>query len=270
MPGFALEPLISEAVGTLLRIGLIVLLFLLAERALRLASRQIGRRLESTVTEPEQLARLKTLLRVGRGAVVALMVIIAGMMVLYTLGINVTPLLTSAGVAGLAISLGAQMLFRDIISGILILVEGQYVIGDTVRIGGVEGRVERITLRATHLRDAEGRLHIVPNGDIRVVSNLTKARAVVDLNIPLDADFGRMLQALERAMQQAQKDPLIGSDLLDPPQILGWSGVTDTGVQVRLIANTTPGKQAEVARGLRRYALQALQAEHLQPATRLE
>lgn len=88
---------VSEAIGTLLRIGLIVLLVLLAERALRLASRQIGQRLEATVAEPEQLARLKTLLRVGQGTVVVLMVIIAGMMVLYTLGINVTPLLVECG-----------------------------------------------------------------------------------------------------------------------------------------------------------------------------
>jgi small conductance mechanosensitive channel len=178
MPTFTLEPLVSEAIGTLLRIGLIVLLFLLADRALRLALRQIGQRLEATVAEAEQLARLKTLLRVGHGTAVVLMVLVAGMMVLYTLGVNVTPLLASAGVAGLAISLGAQMLFRDIISGIIILLEGQYIIGDTIRVGGVEGRVERITLRATHLRDAEGHLHIVPNGDIRIVSNLTKTQAV--------------------------------------------------------------------------------------------
>ncbi|MER3457966.1 MAG: hypothetical protein C4309_04400 [Chloroflexota bacterium] len=174
----SLEPLISEALGTLLRVGVIAVLFLLGERALRLASRQIGQRLEATVAEAEQLARLKTLLRVGRGTVVVLMVLVTGMMILYTLGINVTPLLASAGVAGLAISLGAQILFRDIISGIIILFEGQYVIGDTIRVGGVEGRVERITLRATYLRDAEGHLHIVPNGDIRIVSNLTKTRAV--------------------------------------------------------------------------------------------
>lgn len=173
-----LTPLVSEAIGTLLRIGLIILLFLLADRALRLASRQIGRRLEATVADPDQLARLRTLLRIGRGTVVVLMVFVAGMMILYTLGINVTPLLASAGLAGLAISLGAQMLFRDIISGIIILFEGHYVIGDTIRVGTVEGRVERITLRVTYLRDAEGHLHSVPNGDIRVVSNLTKTRAV--------------------------------------------------------------------------------------------
>lgn len=172
----ALDPLVSEAVGTLLRLGLIVLLFLLADRAVRLVSRRIGQRLEATVAEPEQLARLKTLLRAGRGTMVVLMAIVAGMMILYTLGVNITPLLASAGIAGLAVSLGAQMLFRDIINGIIILFEDQYLIGDTIRVGGVEGTVERITLRATHLRDADGRLHIVPNGDIRVVSHLTKRR----------------------------------------------------------------------------------------------
>jgi small conductance mechanosensitive channel len=260
MPDWLGELIASQVVGNGLRIALIALLFLLADRALRLAAREVGRRLDATAVEPEQQARLRTLLRVGRSTVYVLMVFIALMTILYTLGINITPLLASAGVAGLAISLGAQTLFRDIIGGILILLENQYAIGDTIRVGTVEGTVERITLRATRLRDADGRLHIVPNGDVRVVSNLTKARVVVDLNLPLDADFGQALRALEAAMQQAQSDAGLDSDLIGTPQILGWSGVTDTAVQVRLVADTTPGKQVEVARGLRRYAVEALRA----------
>lgn len=260
MPPLTFTSIESEVIGAALRVGLIVLLFLLFDRALRLVARRIGQRLDATATDPEHLARLRTLLRVGRSTAYILVLLVAGMMALYTVGVNVTPLLASAGVAGLAISLGAQTLFRDIIGGILILFENQFAIGDTIRVGAVEGTVERITLRATRLRDANGQLHIVPNGDIRVVSNLTKARAVVDLNIPLDADFGQALSALDAAMREAQSDAAISGDLLGPPQILGWSGVTDTAVQVRLVADAAPGKQAEVARGLRRYAIEALRA----------
>jgi small conductance mechanosensitive channel len=261
MPPVTLTPPQAEILGAVLRVALIALFIFLADRGLRLAAQRVARRLEESDADAEQVARLRTLLRVGRSTIYVLILLIAAMMALYTFGINVTPLLASAGVAGLAISLGAQTLFRDIIGGIIILFESQYAIGDTIRVGAVEGTVERITLRATWLRDAGGQLHIVPNGDIRVVSNLTKARAVVDLNVPLDADFGRTLTALEGAMQQAERDPALAAVLSGPPRILGWSGVTDTAVQVRLVADAEPGKQMEVARGLRRYALEALRVE---------
>ncbi len=245
-----------------LRLGLIGLLAFLAWRGLQLAADQTERRLAKPGAGVEQLDRLKTLVHVGRGVGYALILVVAGLMALQTLSVNVAPLLAGAGVVGLALSLGAQTLIRDFIGGILILVENQFTIGDTIQVSGVTGNVERITLRATYLRDVEGRLHIVPNGDIRMVSNLTVgwACAVVDLNVDYRADMAGVLRVLEDAARAAQEDESIKADLLEPPQVLGWIGLREWAVQVRLMAKTAPGKQWRVAMALRRYAVEALQA----------
>jgi len=135
-------------------------------------------------------------------------------------------------------------------------------------VGEVTGGVERITLRATYLRDIEGRLHIVPNGDIRLVSNLTAewARAVVDLNVGYEADVSKVLQTLEAAVARAQEDEAIKADLLEAPQALGWISFNDWAVQVRLMAKTKPGKQWGVMMALRQYAVEALQAAGIRVA----
>ena len=99
---------------------------------------------------------------------------VALMMILSSFGVNITPLLTSAGVVGLAISLGAQSLIKDFIGGVLILTENQYAVGETIQIGVVSGQVEKITLRTTHLRSLDGSLYIVPNGEVRIVANKTR------------------------------------------------------------------------------------------------
>ena len=259
---------ITPFVPLILRLALIVALTLCARWGLRLAARLMERRLEKTVPNPERLARLQTLVQVGRGAMWALILLMAGLMALHTLGVDATPLLAGAGVAGLALSLGAQTLIKDFIGGILILVENQFSVGDVIKVGEVTGGVERITLRATYLRDIEGRLHIVPNGDIRLVSNLTAewARAVVDLNVGYEADVSQVLQTLEAAVARAQEDEAIKADLLEAPQALGWISFNDWAVQVRLMAKTKPGKQWGVMMALRQYAVEALQAAGIRVA----
>ena len=107
------------------------------------------------------------------------------LMLLSTFGVDITPLLASVGVAGLAVSLGTQSLIKDLIGGFLILAENQYAVGDSIQVGNVSGNVERITLRATYVRDINGYLHIVPNGEVRIVANQTKgwSRALVDVGV---------------------------------------------------------------------------------------
>jgi small conductance mechanosensitive channel len=258
----------APLVATALRLFLIALLTVMARYTLRLAARQVEKRLEKTTPDPERFARLQTLVQAGRGVTWALILLAAGLMALHTLGIDITPLLAGVGVAGLALSLGAQTLIKDFIGGILILAENQFTVGDVIKVGEVAGGVERITLRATHLRDIEGKLHIVPNGDIRTVSNLTAewARAIVDLDVAYEADMGKVLRALEAASARAQEDEAIKADLLEPPQALGWIGFKDWAVQVRLMAKTKPGKQWGVMMALRQYAVEALHAEGLKVA----
>ncbi len=241
---------------------------LLARRGIRLAAGQVERRLTKTVTDAERLARLKTLVGAGRSVATGLVFLIVTLMALNAVNIDIAPLLAGVGVAGLALSLGAQALIKDFISGVLILAENQFAVGDVIKVGDVSGSVERITLRATYLRDLEGRLHIAPNGDIRLVSNLTAdwARAVVDLNVEYQADMGKVMRALEAAAQRVQEDDQIKTGLLEPPQALGWIGFKDWSIQVRLVAKTAPGKQWDVMMALRRHAVEALHAEGVRVA----
>lgn len=250
------------------RIAVVVFLALVARWGLRLAVRQITGRLEKTLSDPERLARVKTFLLTGRSSVYALIVIIAGLMVLHAIGLDIGPLLAGAGLVGLALSLGAQTLIKDYIGGLLILFENQFAVGDVIKVGEVSGEVERITLRVTYLRDIEGRLHVLSNGDIRTVSNLTAgySRAVVDLNVDYDADMQKVSRALEAAAGRAQADETLKADLLEPPQAFGWIAFKDWAVQVRLMAKTMPGKQWKVMMALRQYALEALQAEGVRVA----
>jgi moderate conductance mechanosensitive channel len=260
MPDWLQLSSLYTIISPALRIVVILILALFAIQGLSLAARRTLSRLNQQADNPERLSRLRTLLSVGRSFAVILVLGIAGLMVLQTLDINITPLIAGAGIAGLAISLGAQTLIKDFIGGVLILLENQYNVGDTIIVGDQTGEVVRITLRATYLRDLEGKLRLIPNGDIRSLSNLTSgwARAVVDFNIPYDADMQNVTQALEEAADQAQKDPAVASDLLEKPQVIGWIGHEDWTIKVRLMAKTRPGCQFQVANALRKYGFIAL------------
>ncbi|MEW6094794.1 MAG: mechanosensitive ion channel family protein [Chloroflexota bacterium] len=247
---------------------MILLLAYLTGWGLRLMSRQVERRLEKTTSDSERLDRLKTLVQLGRNVVYALVLLVAVLMILDTLQINIAPLVASAGVAGLAISLGAQTLIKDFIGGVLILAENQFTEGNVIQVGEISGTVERITLRVTYLRDLEGKLHVVPNGEIRLVSNLTSgwAQAVVDVNVPIEENIPKAVGALEAAASQAYADQAIRSDNTEPPKASGWVGFNDWSVELRLMARTKPGKQWSVAMELRRLIVDNMKASGVRPA----
>jgi small conductance mechanosensitive channel len=245
---------------TIIHIGTILVIGLVATGILGMIARRVEKSLSHSADSEERQQRLNTLLQAGRslGSLIILLVII--LMILNELQINILPILASAGVVGLALSLGAQTFIKDFFGGIVVLVENQFSVGDTIQVGAVTGTVERITLRATYLRDLEGNRIAVPNGDIRTVSNLSTewARAVVTLNVPITADMDQVMEALSAAAQEAGQDPTISKNLLSPPETQGWVDLTDTAVRVRLMAKTRPGRQWEVAQVLRKYALHKL------------
>ncbi len=256
---------ISPLVGTLLRIGVILILALVARWLLRFAARRIERRVTSTVTNREHQLRLRTVIQVGYSLAFVVLLVFTLLMILSALNVDIGPLVAGVGVAGLALSLGAQSLIKDFIGGLLIFVENQFAVGDVIAVGNVSGEVERITLRATYLRDTQGKLNIVPNGEIRIMSNLTAqwSLAVVDLSIAYDADMSAARQALQDAIEHAQADEALKALLLEAPQVMEWNSLSNSGVQVRLQAKTLPGKQWMAMAGLRQYAVEALQAHNV-------
>ena len=231
---------------------------LLSGRALRII--QARERLREA--RRQQMVTLVQILRWGAGV---LIVGSALLMLLSTFGVDITPLLASVGVAGLAVSLGAQSLIKDLIGGFLILAENQYAVGDTIQVGTVAGKVERITLRATYVRAIDGYLYVVPNGEVRIVANQTKewSRALVDVGVAYEEDLDRALRVLGETAEAFAQDPDIGPQLLEPPQVLGPLSLGDWAITVRVMVKTQPGNHWGVARELRKRLLAACEREDI-------
>jgi small-conductance mechanosensitive channel len=236
-------------------LGLIIVQ-LLSGRALRILHSKEDLR----EARRQQMVTLVQILRWGAGV---LIVGCALLMLLSTFGVDITPLLASVGVAGLALSLGAQTLIKDLVGGFLILAENQYAVGDFIQVGNVSGQVERLTLRATYVRDINGYLHVVPNGEVRIVANQTKewSRALVDVGVAYEEDLDRALRVLTEAAETFAQDPLLSPQLLEPPQVLGPLSLGDWAITVRVMVKTPPGKQWGVARELRKRILAACERE---------
>lgn len=240
-------PLVSGGlIAGLTVVGLAVVQFL-GRRALRFA-RSIQNIREA---RRQQLVTLIQILEWGASLLIAGSALL---MLLSTFGVDITPLLASAGIAGLAVSLGAQSLIKDLIGGFLILVENQYAVGDSIQLKDVSGQVERITLRTTYVRDINGNLYVVPNGEVRVVANMTKgwSRALVDVGVAYEEDQDRVLSVLEGIAEAFARDPAFGPRLLGPPQVMRPLSLGDWAITVRVMVKTQPGKQWEVARELRK------------------
>ncbi len=196
----------------------------------------------------------RTLAGVLYGAGSKVVWVVALLTALDKVGINPTPALTLAGLASVAVGFGAQTLVRDVISGFYIVLEDQYVVGDTVQIADYVGRVEHLTLRRTVIRDPRGALVTIANGEIRMVSNLSRdwSQAFVDVSLAPESPIERTLQALEVAAAALRSDPAWSQALVDGPRILGLQSLDRTSSTVRLQVRTAPTRQDEVARELRR------------------
>jgi moderate conductance mechanosensitive channel len=173
---------------------------------------------------------------------------------LHEFNIDITPAVTLAGLASLAIGFGAQSLVRDLISGFYIVLEDQYVVGDTIQFADYSGRVEHLTLRRTVIRDARGALVTIANGEIRAVSNLSRdwSQAFVDVSLAPESPIEKTLLALETAAAELRGDPAWSQALVDGPRILGVQSFDRASSTIRLQVRTAPTRQDEVARELRR------------------
>ena len=193
---------------------------------------------------------------------------IATMMVLQDLGMNLAPLLASAGIAGVAIGFGAQNLVKDYMAGIFMLLEDQYGVGDTIDIGEATGVVEVVTLRTTRLRDADGVVWYVRNGEVSRVGNQSQgwSRAVVDFPVAYDSDVDRIITLLRDTATDFAADGDWTNKLTGEPDVWGVQAMSGTAVIIRVVVKTTTGDQGPVARELRRRAKALLDAEGVELA----
>jgi moderate conductance mechanosensitive channel len=250
--------------GGLRSLIIIILAWITYELIYRLI-RQAITRLQALDNEENSAfdKRVETIFSVIKRTLLSLIIVTAILLVLNELGADVTPLLASVGIVGLALGLGAQSLVRDIIGGLFILLEDQYRVGDAVELGGKIGVVELMTLRATRLRDFHGILHIIPNGDVRVVSNRAHewSRAVIDVGVTYEDDLDKATRILDEIGQELLDHLDYGPLILEPPAVLGVNALADWCVQLRMTIKTLPNQQHALQRYVYRQIRERFAAE---------
>jgi moderate conductance mechanosensitive channel len=193
---------------------------------------------------------------------------VAALEILSLLGLNLGPMLASAGIAGLAIGFGAQTLVHDFINGFFILFENQYDIGDTVRIAGVKGTVERMSLRLTVLRDEDGTVHLVPNSAVQIVSNTTRdwAQLALRITVAYNEPSDKIIKLLQEIGEDLRHDPAYADDIVSDIQVPGIDRVGNGEAEYLMLIKTRPNKQYGVSRELRRRIKERFEKNNIQAA----
>lgn len=265
LPARAAEVEAADVIALGIRLGIIIFGAILV---VRLSSLLIAN-LEKTIrarSEGEDSAREKRARTIGgvlRGGTRSLVFVVAALMAVRELGLDITPALAAAGGFGVAAGLGAQSLIRDWVGGFFIIHDDQYGVGDTVRVVGVAGSIERLTLRHTELRDSDGSLHFIPNGEIKMVTNLTKSWAAPMVRIPVstDEDPERVLRILNDMVAAFKADAASAALMVDGPTVLGLDDVSGGQFTVLIQGRTRPENRHPATRALRLAAIRRLRAE---------
>lgn len=214
----------------------------------------------------ERRKRAQTIGSLVRRSLGVLIWTMAVLIILRELEVDITPVLTGAGIAGLAVGFGAQTLVRDIISGFFLIVEDQVRVGDVAVVNGTGGFVEQINLRTIVLRDLEGVVHVFPNGEVKTLANRTKDYSyyVIDLPMDYDSDSDDVVNAVRAAADGLMADPAYAPSILEPLEVLGVDAFGDSQVTLKFRMRTAPLKQWEVGRELRRRIKKVLDERGIQ------
>jgi len=250
-----------------LRILLILALALVADLVLRFVVPRVirptvARQMRGKPAE-EIEQRSHTLVAVLRGSGRFVLVVWALFTILPELGVNITPMLASIGIAGIALGFGAQSLVKDVLTGLFILIENQYSKGDVVTVAGISGQVEEVGLRRTVLRDLDGVVHHVPNSQIGVASNLTQEWSRVNLNVSVayGEDLDRVFEVINRVGRELAADAEFGPLILKAPQVLRVDAFGESGIAIKVLGDTEPIRQWEVLGELRKRLIRAFVEE---------
>jgi moderate conductance mechanosensitive channel len=281
----------AEASDKLLATPLTILLIVLVAYIATLIVRRAIRRLTDKIADPgaqervqklkkraptaivdtgtvslRSAARAQTLALVLRSIASVLIWTIAVTMILGELGVDLAPLIAGAGIAGVAIGFGAQSLVKDFLTGIFMLVEDQYGVGDIVDLGEATGTVEAVTLRTTRIRSVEGTVWHVPNGMIERVGNMSQqwARALLDVEVAYGTDIDEAQQVIKAVADGVAEDPEWRGRILEPPEVWGIESMGPDAMSIRLVVKTRPGDQFPVMRELRRRLSEAFLREGIE------
>jgi len=241
-------------------IGLLILGVLIRWALHRLVGRMVKRASTGMLPDRMQLVgsarraqRAEAIGSLVKSVITAIVVAVFGTMMLSEIGVNIAPIIASAGIIGIALGFGAQSLVRDFLSGVFIILEDQYGVGDVVDIGEASGTIEAVTLRVTRLRDVNGTVWYVPNGEIVRVGNQSQnwARTVLDVSVSYHEDLVRVRGLLQDVAHDLWVDEDFKGRIIEEPEVWGVESLGLDGVTVRVTLKTTPGEQWAIARELR-------------------
>ena len=246
---------------------LVAIIAIILNRLLRLITARMIRVAEQHASGQIRVSQVKTLAGVIRTTGVAIIASIVGLQVLAAVGMNLAPLLASAGVAGVAIGLAAQNIVRDMLNGVLFLIENQFNVGDTVRVAGVAGVVEAMTLRKTTVRDADGTLYVIPNSQITTVANQSVDYSVATVNVYVDysANPDKVMELLKGIAMDVRNSDEFRDVFVDDPKILGVDSIKGSEIVFPVIFKTRATKQFAPMREFRRRVRLALEENKLLP-----
>jgi small-conductance mechanosensitive channel len=242
-----------------------LVLSIVAARIVAFFVKRMRKRADALVANQQRASQLRTMSSILRATAYAVIGFYMLTQLLEVIGVSLGPFIASAGVIGLGISFGAQSIFKDMLTGIFILIEDQYNVGDTVKIAGLSGTVEDISLRVTKLRDGDGTLYVVPNSQITTVSNLSRDFAVGTLNISVDAreDPDRVMAVLKQVAADVRVDESFKDIVIDEPQILGVDKISGYEVLYPINMRVKVNQRDGVLRALRRRVLIAFSKENI-------
>jgi small conductance mechanosensitive channel len=281
-PGSGVKPDVAQPIGVeiardwhndvvvmvrdrLPKVAAVMLMLFIVTRVIRF----FVNRMERLATHPGTLAargaQLRTMATLIRGTSYSILGFIAFLQLLHLLNYDPGPILASAGILGVGIGLGAQSLCKDIINGIFIFVENQYNVGETVKIAGLTGTVEDLTLRLTRLRDGDGTLYIIPNSQISTVQNLSRDFAVASLAISVDAsaDPNRVLQLLQEVASTVRKDPSLIQAVMTDPGVSGVDNINGRALTYTISAKVKIDKKDDLLRAFRNSIVETFKAERI-------
>jgi small conductance mechanosensitive channel len=245
---------------------LVVLFFLfLAERVVKFFVKRMRTVAGRQHMETHRAAQLRTMASILRATTFSIFGFVLFLQFLKLLGINIEPLLASAGIIGVGIGLAAQSLFKDIINGVFIIVEDQYNVGETIKIASLTGTVEDLTLRLTRLRDGDGTLYIIPNSQVATVSNLSRDFAVASLSISVDAsaDSARVLDILKSVAQSVAADERFKGGLIADPGVSGVDSISGRTLTYSVSARVRIAQKDDLLRALRNRVIEAFKRERI-------
>lgn len=224
------NPALRSAINVLIVLAAAWIAMVVLRRAIRQFRGYMERR-----SDPEAVKRVGTLARAFRYIGTVVIAIVAAMLVMNELGISIAPVLATAGVAGIAVGFGAQSLVKDYFAGLFILIEDQIRQGDVVQVAGIGGLVEEVTLRHVRLRDFDGHVHFVPNGEIKIVTNRTRdyAQAVIEVGVAYREDTDEALAVMREVGQAMRADPAWAPRILDEVEVIGVERWADSAVVLR-------------------------------------